>query len=214
MPLKGIVLVCLAGQALRGEWAQWERGGLMPRIHAAARSQASRVSSPLGLGVGVSEVLRARVLSVAMPPKRADAGSRTPDPSLTKRVLWPSELRRRDPRIVQRAGSLPPPPPALSGPAAGQEGSPWRRSPIPRLCSPFAFYRGAAMIMASDLVATPRSGLNVQCCGDAHLSNFGVFASPERRLVFDLNDFDETLPGPSSWRTRRCRGAGTHRQRL
>lgn len=64
------------------------------------------------------------------------------------------------------------------------------------LVSPFTFYRGAAMIMASDLVATPRSGLNVQCCGDAHLSNFGVFASPERRLVFDLNDFDETLPRP------------------
>ena len=64
------------------------------------------------------------------------------------------------------------------------------------LVSPFTFYRGAALIMAHDLAATPRSGLNVQCCGDAHLSNFGVFASPERRLVFDINDFDETLPGP------------------
>jgi len=64
------------------------------------------------------------------------------------------------------------------------------------LVSPFTFYRGAAMIMAHDLGPTPRSGLTVQCCGDAHLSNFGVFASPERRLVFDVNDFDETLPGP------------------
>ena len=63
------------------------------------------------------------------------------------------------------------------------------------LVSPFTFYRGAALIMASDLATTPRSGLTVQCCGDAHLSNFGVFASPERRLVFDVNDFDETLPG-------------------
>ena len=63
------------------------------------------------------------------------------------------------------------------------------------LVSPFTFYRGAAMIMAHDLSATPRSGLTVQCCGDAHLSNFGVFASPERRLMFDLNDFDETLSG-------------------
>ncbi len=71
------------------------------------------------------------------------------------------------------------------------------------LVSPFTFYRGAAMIMASDLAATPRSGLNVQCCGDAHLSNFGVFASPERRLVFDLNDFDETLPGPWEWDVKR-----------
>ena len=71
------------------------------------------------------------------------------------------------------------------------------------LVSPFTFYRGAAMIMAGDLAATPRSGLMVQCCGDAHLSNFGVFGSPERRLVFDLNDFDETLPGPWEWDVKR-----------
>jgi uncharacterized protein (DUF2252 family) len=71
------------------------------------------------------------------------------------------------------------------------------------LVSAFTFYRGAAMIMAGDLAATPRSGLSVQCCGDAHLSNFGVFASPERRLMFDLNDFDETLPGPWEWDVKR-----------
>ncbi|HEX4008477.1 MAG TPA: DUF2252 domain-containing protein [Solirubrobacteraceae bacterium] len=71
------------------------------------------------------------------------------------------------------------------------------------LVSPFTFYRGAAMIMAADLAPTPRSGLMAQCCGDAHLSNFGVFASPERRLVFDLNDFDETLPGPWEWDVKR-----------
>ena len=71
------------------------------------------------------------------------------------------------------------------------------------LVSPFTFYRGAAMIMANDLAGTPRSGLTVQCCGDAHLSNFGVFASPERRLVFDVNDFDETLPGPWEWDVKR-----------
>jgi uncharacterized protein (DUF2252 family) len=71
------------------------------------------------------------------------------------------------------------------------------------LVSPFTFYRGAAKIMAHDLAATPRSGLTVQCCGDAHLSNFGVFASPERRLVFDANDFDETLPGPWEWDVKR-----------
>jgi len=75
------------------------------------------------------------------------------------------------------------------------------------LVSPFTFYRGAAMIMADDLGATPRSGLIVQCCGDAHLSNFGVFASPERRLVFDLNDFDETLPGPWEWDVKRLAGS-------
>ena len=71
------------------------------------------------------------------------------------------------------------------------------------LVSPFTFYRGAALIMAEDLAATPRSGLNVQCCGDAHLSNFGAFASPERRLVFDLNDFDETHPGRWEWDVKR-----------
>jgi uncharacterized protein (DUF2252 family) len=71
------------------------------------------------------------------------------------------------------------------------------------LVSPFTFYRGAALIMAQDLATTPRSGLNVQCCGDAHLSNFGVFASPERRLMFDINDFDETLPGPWEWDVKR-----------
>jgi len=71
------------------------------------------------------------------------------------------------------------------------------------LASPFTFYRGAAPIMAADLAATPRSGLLAQCCGDAHLSNFGLYASPERRLVFDINDFDETLPGPWEWDVKR-----------
>ena len=71
------------------------------------------------------------------------------------------------------------------------------------LVSPFTFYRGAALIMAGDLAATPRTGLRVQLCGDAHLSNFGIFGSPERRLVFDINDFDETLPGPFEWDVKR-----------
>jgi uncharacterized protein (DUF2252 family) len=71
------------------------------------------------------------------------------------------------------------------------------------LVSPLTFYRGAALIMASDLADTPRSGLEVHCCGDAHLSNFGAFASPERRLVFDINDFDETLAGPWEWDVKR-----------
>jgi len=71
------------------------------------------------------------------------------------------------------------------------------------LVSPFTFYRGAALPMAADLAGTPSSGLRVQLCGDAHLSNFGAFASPERRLVFDVNDFDETLPGPFEWDVKR-----------
>jgi uncharacterized protein (DUF2252 family) len=71
------------------------------------------------------------------------------------------------------------------------------------LVSPFTFFRGAALIMASDLATTPRSGLFAQICGDAHLSNFGLFGSPERALMFDVNDFDETLPGPWEWDVKR-----------
>jgi uncharacterized protein (DUF2252 family) len=89
------------------------------------------------------------------------------------------------------------------------------------LVSPFTFYRGAALVMATDLAATPASGLVVQACGDAHLSNFGFFASPERRLVFDVNDFDETLPAPWEWDVKRlaasmevaARGNGFGRKR-
>jgi uncharacterized protein (DUF2252 family) len=69
--------------------------------------------------------------------------------------------------------------------------------------SPFAFYRGAAYVMASDLAGSLQTGLQVQLCGDAHLANFGAFASPERQLLFDLNDFDETLPGPWEWDVKR-----------
>ncbi|WP_026556246.1 DUF2252 domain-containing protein [Arthrobacter sp. 35W] len=77
------------------------------------------------------------------------------------------------------------------------------------LASPFAFYRGAAKIMAADLKDTPRAGLAVQLCGDAHLANFGFFASPERNLLFDLNDFDETLPGPFEYDVKRLAASFT-----
>ena len=83
------------------------------------------------------------------------------------------------------------------------------------LVSPFTFYRGAAAIMAADLANEPRTGLDVQLCGDAHLSNFGVFAAPDRRMVFSINDFDETLPGPFEWDVKRLVAsfavAGRHR---
>jgi len=102
------------------------------------------------------------------------------------------------------------PPPGRADPVALLERQAKTRVPelVPirygrMLVSPFTFYRGAALIMANDLASTPRSGLNVQCCGDAHLTNFGVFASPERRLMFDVNDFDETLPGPWEWDVKR-----------
>jgi uncharacterized protein (DUF2252 family) len=77
------------------------------------------------------------------------------------------------------------------------------------LVSPFTFYRGAAKIMAADLAATPTAGLHAQLCGDAHLSNFGAFASPERRLLFGLNDFDETLPGPFEYDVKRMAASFT-----
>jgi len=77
------------------------------------------------------------------------------------------------------------------------------------MVSPFTFYRGAAKIMAADLNDTPVAGLGAQLCGDAHLSNFGAFASPERRLLFDLNDFDETLPGPFEWDVKRMAASFT-----
>jgi uncharacterized protein (DUF2252 family) len=83
------------------------------------------------------------------------------------------------------------------------------------LVSPFTFYRGAALIMSADLATSPDTGITVQLCGDAHLSNFGVFGSPERRMLFDINDFDETLPGPWEWDVKRMAASfeimGRHR---
>ena len=71
------------------------------------------------------------------------------------------------------------------------------------LASPFTFFRGGAYLMAADLADGPRTGLQTQLCGDAHLSNFGIFAAPDRRRVFSINDFDETLPGPFEWDVKR-----------
>src|SRR6266576_2445185 len=128
-------------------------------------------------------------------------------PTLAERIRAGKAARKRAPLDSHGAWR---PPSDRPDPVALLEGQAKTRVPelVPirygrMLVSPFAFYRGAAMIMASDLAATPRSGLLAQCCGDAHLSNFGVFASPERQLVFDINDFDETLPGPWEWDVKR-----------
>ena len=127
--------------------------------------------------------------------------------SVAERVARGKAARKDTPRS-SHAGFTPAP--TRSDPVAQLEWQAKTRLPelVPirygrMLVSPFTFYRGAAAIMAEDLATTPRSGLTVQCCGDAHLSNFGVFASPERRLVFDANDFDETLPGPWEWDVKR-----------
>jgi uncharacterized protein (DUF2252 family) len=136
-----------------------------------------------------------------------EAGRRAPHVSVAERVARGKSARAEVPRSSHAAFE---PPPRRPDPVKLLERQAKTRVPelVPirygrMLVSAFTFYRGAALIMASDLANTPRSGLTVQCCGDAHLSNFGVFASPERRLVFDLNDFDETLPGPWEWDVKR-----------
>ncbi|HTY72602.1 MAG TPA: DUF2252 domain-containing protein [Actinomycetes bacterium] len=144
----------------------------------------------------------------------ADVASTTPPPRWKLWKLTPSQRRARGrsardwaPRAQQgewRAGPDRPDPIALLESQA--------ETRVPELLpirygrmsvSPGTFYRGAALIMAADLAGTPTSGVTVQLCGDAHLMNFGVFASPERQLVFDINDFDETLPGPWEWDVKR-----------
>ncbi|HVL62877.1 MAG TPA: DUF2252 family protein, partial [Microbacterium sp.] len=115
--------------------------------------------------------------------------------------------RRRTPRSSHAGWS---PPPDRVDPVSLLEEQATTRVPelVPirharMLVSPFTFYRGAALLMAADLAGTPVSGITTQICGDAHLSNFGVFGTPERRLIFDINDFDETLPGPWEWDVKR-----------
>ncbi len=137
----------------------------------------------------------------------AEGGAKVPHLSVSERVARGKAARAEVPRAEHAIFK---PSPARDDPIEVLERQAKTRVPelVPirygrMLVSPFTFYRGAAMIMAGDLAATPRSGLMVQCCGDAHLSNFGVFASPERQLVFDLNDFDETLPGPWEWDVKR-----------
>jgi uncharacterized protein (DUF2252 family) len=137
----------------------------------------------------------------------ADATAAAPHLSVAERITRGKAARAEVPRSSHAAFE---PAPRRADPIELLERQHEVRVPelVPVRCgrmlvSPFTFYRGAALIMAGDLAASPRSGLTVQSCGDAHLSNFGMFASPERRLVFDVNDFDETLPGPWEWDVKR-----------
>ncbi len=163
----------------------------MARTSAGARtSSVAGASASSGRGVGART--GARVVAHLSVAERAAAGraARAKVPRASHAGYEPPP-RRGDPiKLLERQAKTRVP-----------ELVPIRYGRM--LVSPFNFYRGAAAIMASDLARTPRSGLTVQCCGDAHLSNFGVFASPERRLVFDVNDFDETLPGPWEWDVKR-----------
>jgi uncharacterized protein (DUF2252 family) len=126
------------------------------------------------------------------------AGERAADGRAARKAVPRSDHARWEPPVDR--------PDPVSGVTAREAGRlPWllpvRRARMAE--SPFAFYRGAAGLMAADLTGTPTIGVGVQLCGDAHLANFGTFASPERRQVFDLNDFDETLPGPWEWDVKR-----------
>jgi uncharacterized protein (DUF2252 family) len=127
--------------------------------------------------------------------------------SVDQRRARGKDARARSPWSAQRVWA---PPATRADPVALLEAQNITREPdlVPvrhgrMMASPFTFYRGAAKIMAADLNATSTAGLDVQLCGDAHLSNFGLFASPERTLLFDLNDFDETLPGPFEYDVKR-----------
>ncbi|MFL6297814.1 MAG: DUF2252 family protein, partial [Actinomycetes bacterium] len=138
---------------------------------------------------------------------------RIPHPSVDQRLVLGEEARDRTPLSSHRGWA-----PALDrpDPVALLEEQDATREPdlVPvrhgrMMLSPFTFYRGAAKIMAADLADTPTAALDVQLCGDAHLSNFGAFASPERRLLFSLNDFDETLPGPFEYDVKRMAASFT-----
>jgi uncharacterized protein (DUF2252 family) len=138
---------------------------------------------------------------------------KVPHPTLEERTAQGRNARKATPRSSHAGWE---PAADRSDPVALLEEQNARREPdlVPvrhgrMLASAFAFYRGGARIMAEDLASTPTAGLTVQLCGDAHLSNFGVFASPERNLVFDLNDFDETLPGPFEWDLKRLAASVT-----
>ncbi|AWB96621.1 DUF2252 domain-containing protein [Agromyces badenianii] len=138
----------------------------------------------------------------------SDAVEPLPDPTdFAAREEWGRAARRRSPRTDHAdwspAADRPDPVALLEEQATSRvaELIPIRHARM--MVSPFTFYRGAALIMAADLAGTADSGITVQLCGDAHLSNFGVFGTPERKLVFDINDFDETLPGPWEWDVKR-----------
>ena len=132
------------------------------------------------------------LVDTAFPEERAAAGKAAREKvPRSSHGEWKPPARRRDPVKVLEDQAK----------SRVQELVPIRYGRM--LASPFTFFRGAAAIMAMDLAKTPESGLRVQACGDAHLSNFGVFAAPDRREVWDVNDFDETLPGPWEWDVKR-----------
>jgi uncharacterized protein (DUF2252 family) len=162
------------------------------------RTDESLLGGPLGIG---------RLPSPAAPQPAPTGGGDSRSPGAVERIRLGKAARRAVP-IARHAEWSPDPgrvdPISLLEEQAEsriQELVPIRYGRM--LVSPFSYFRGAALPMAADLDSTPTSGLEVQLCGDAHLSNFGIFGSPERHLIFDLNDFDETAPGPWEWDVKR-----------
>jgi uncharacterized protein (DUF2252 family) len=152
-------------------------------------------------------VTQPRPTPARSPPRRTAPRWKLADLTLEERVARGKAARQGAPRSGHARwtppGGRPDPVTLLQQQAASRvpELVPIRYGRM--LVSPGTFYRGGALIMASDLAGSPQSGVTVQLCGDAHLSNFGVFGSPERQLIFDINDFDETLPGPWEWDVKR-----------
>jgi uncharacterized protein (DUF2252 family) len=157
------------------------------RARRTPRKPAAKGSTPRG-----ARRSRAKVVPYLTPGERVAQGKAT-RAEVGRSVLgeWAPPPNRRDPVELLEEQAAP----------RVEELVPIRYGRM--LVSPFTFFRGAAYLMASDLAGVPRTGLQVQLCGDAHLSNFGVYASPDRRLVFSVNDFDETLPGPFEWDLKR-----------
>lgn len=169
------------------------------------------VAAQVGLAAGpTTDALHIDVLNEPEVLARAAKASRqrmVPHPTLQERTRAGKAARATTPRKSLGAWRAPQ---GRADPVALLESQETSRVPdlIPvrharMATSAFAFYRGTALVMAADLATRPRSGLQVQLCGDAHLSNFGVFAAPDRSLVFDVNDFDETHPGPFEWDVQR-----------
>jgi uncharacterized protein (DUF2252 family) len=159
---------------------------------SAMASDTNRAENGAGAGDATPKRASAQRVEHFTPDERAARGKATrAEVPRTSHADWEPALHRPDPveLLEEQAQTRVP------------ELVPIRYGRM--LVSPFTFYRGAAYLMASDLAAGPRTGLHTQLCGDAHLSNFGGFAAPDRKLVFSLNDFDETLPGPFEWDVKR-----------
>src|ERR1035438_3243027 len=174
------------------------RSAAKPPVKPSARSAAKPPVKP-----SARSAAKPPVKPPANPPAKPAAKGLTP----AERAARGKAARGQAPRESHAAFD---PPPDRPDPVSLLESQALTRVPelVPvrygrMMVSPFTYYRGAALPMANDLATTPRSGLVVQACGDAHLSNFGLFASAERNLIFDVNDFDETLPAPWEWDVKR-----------